>query len=110
MAKTHEKNTLFTRRSLKFAEEVMVNLTGCQACSHSLNTKCCDPAYGFEKPMQAVMNTHTHLIQINMGKLLAFVLSKDVFFLNNLFFRQISHVVKTAENVTYDIIIFFFSH
>lgn len=77
MAKTHEKITLFTRRSLKFAEEVMANLTGCQACSHSLNTKCCDPAYGFEKPMQAFMNTH--LMQINMGKLLAFILEVRMF-------------------------------
>lgn len=85
MEKTHEKNTLFTRHSLKFAEEVMANLTGCQACSHSLNIKCCDLAYGFEKPMQAIMNTHTHLMQTNMGKILAFVLEVRMFFF--FFFR-----------------------
>jgi len=38
------------------------------------------PAYGFESSMQTNMNTHTHLTQINMGKLLAFVLEVRMFF------------------------------
>lgn len=82
MAKTHEKNTL-SRRSFKFAEEVMANLRGCQVCSHSLNTKCCDLAHGFEKPMQTILNTHTPYANKH-GQITGFRLgSKDFYFFFN---------------------------